>query len=119
MTQTMVPDWGRIIDELEGAGVTREAISSAMGTPISNHMIRFYKDGCQPVWFRGHGLITLWCEQFKCVLADAPRTELRRGYRAQGSYTGDKGPKVQALPKWPPAVPVSVAPVKRRKREAA
>jgi hypothetical protein len=107
----MVPDWGRIIDELEGAGVTREVISSAMGTPVSNHMIRFYRDGCQPVWFRGHGLITLWCSQFGRTLDDAPMTELRRGYRAQGSYTS--GPRVQALPNWPPTAPVAVAPVKR------
>lgn len=119
MIQTMVPDWGRIISDLAGAGHSSRDLSRVMQSQVTDRMIRWYGDGMQPTYWRGKLLIECWCSVLRRSVSDVPLTALRPGYRAQGSYTGDQGPKVQALPKWPPAVPVAVAPVKRRKREAA
>ena len=117
MTATMVPDWAQIINELATAGHSSREISCAMQTQITNRMIRWYSDGMQPAWWRGDLLIGYWCSVMRRERSDVPMTELQRGYRAHGSY--DTGPRLQELPKWPVAVPVAVAPIKRRKREAA
>lgn len=113
--QTMVPDWGLVIEQLGGAGCGNTAIGRAMGMQVTDRMIRYYRDGMQPAWWRGQMLLELWAERLGRSISDVPMTELRRGYRAMRSHAPD-GPRVQALPNWPPTAPVAVAPVKRRKR---
>lgn len=116
----MVPDWARIIADLASAGHSSVDVSRVMQMQVTHRMIRWYGEGMQPAYWRGKLLIDFWCEALRRTIADVPLTALKRGYRAQGQFAGDLGPRAQALPQWPVAAPVAVAPVKRRKkREAA
>jgi len=110
---TQTPDWALMIERLESVSVTRSQMAEAMGAQITDRMIRFYRTGMQPAYFRGVGLVTLWTET---TGEPVPMTELIRGHRA--SRHQDTGPRVQNLPAWPPSVPVAVKPVKRRKAKA-
>lgn len=118
MIRTMVPDWGRIIADLAAAGHTSTAVSKVMQMQVTDRMVRWYGEGMQPAYWRGKLLIDFWCETLRRPMDAIPLTELRRGHRAQGQYARDSGPRAQALPQWPPAAPVAVKPIKRRKREA-
>ena len=110
MTET--PDWAVIIERLESVGVTRGKIAAAMGSQLTDRMIRWYKLGSEPAYFRGIGLVKLWELSFK---SPVPMKELIRGHRAAPTEPVS-GPAVQNLPQWP------VAEVKRkpgRPRKAA
>lgn len=115
MIETLVPDWARIIADLSDAGHGSREVSKVMQTQITDRMIRWYGEGMQPAYWRGKLLIDFWCETLRRNMADVPLTQLKRGYRAQGQYARDTGPRLQALPQWPVAAPVSAKPIKRRK----
>lgn len=112
-----VHDWATMIEALERHGVARRTIGSRMYIELTDRMLIAYKRGSQPAAFRGLGLIALWGETFggkPCPMAEL--MVMPRERRAE-PYTG---PRIMSLPQWPPAAPVAVKPIRRkREREAA
>ena len=111
-----VPDWCKIIEALEKAGESRRAISDRMQVGLTDRMLRAYKLGAQPAYFRAIGLIELWRVRFGS--AELPVAELIRGHRREGrqdhrNELHSGGPQLQYLPQWPVSAKVAVKPVKR------
>ena len=112
--KTQSADWPAIIDQIEAAGVSRADIGAAMDVYLTDRMVVHYRRGSvEPAWFRGIGLIALWCRIMGKAEQDVPMRDVVRGHRAARTVYG--GPKVQSLPQWPPSAPVSAKPVKRRR----
>ena len=103
------PDWGRLIRELMGDGMSANEIAGAMGYGcMTDNMVRKYLSGTiQPMYHRGVGLVGLWVTRFQRTHDDVPQAAVIRGHRAQRRTAS--GPRVQALINWPP-VQVSPAP---------
>lgn len=111
-----VPDWCKIIEALEKAGESRRAISERMQVGLTDRMLRAYKLGAQPAYFRAVGLIELWRVRFGD--SELPVTELIRNHRSETRRDYRKeahnaGPHLQYLPQWPVSAKVAVKPVKR------
>lgn len=109
-------DWAALIEQLIGRGLGINAIGDAMQLQINGRMLRHYSRGGQPAHFRGEALIALWCQHTGQSRDDAPQCELVRGHRVAHNREMNSTPRAQALPQWPPIAPVSVKPVKRRRR---
>ena len=110
------PDWRTVLDDLFGAGITRIAIGQAMGLQLCDRLIKAYRvDGTQPAYWRGDGLLTLWCTTMDKTRDQVPMAEVIRGHRV-GRGVVQSGPRLQSLPQWPPAAPAAVSPIKRRKK---
>lgn len=82
-------------------GLTHADIGKAMGSVLTLRMLRHYRLGVQPLHYRGEAMILLWCETLGAERAALPTMELVRGHRVAGRET-ENGPRVQALPNWPP-----------------
>lgn len=104
-------DFGAIIRDLLHHGVERKCINVAGGN-LTDRMLDHYMRGSQPLHWRGEGILQLWCKSLKREANTAPVCEVLRGHRA--SRTLVVGPRVQSLPAWPVAVPVSVAQVRKK-----
>lgn len=97
------PDWGRLLDDLQQHMPLRK-IAEAMGlTMITESMLRSYRAGVQPMFWRGDALVTLWCETMAIKREDVPRIPVVRGHRTQRRLV-DTSPKVINLPSWPAVV---------------
>lgn len=107
----MTYDFGRMLDELFGAGATPAQINA--GT-MTDRIIHHYRRGVMPLHWRGERIIDFWCEFFGRQRIDAPLREVLRGHRVDRRMV--VGPRLQSLPQWPAAVPVSVEPIKMRKK---
>lgn len=106
-------DWAAMIEQLLTLGLSERAIGRTMQSELTRRMIEAYRRGAQPLHWRGELLMRLWCTETKQERAKAPLCEVVRGHRvANRSVTG---PQIQALPQWPPCVPV---PAKGRKGKA-
>jgi hypothetical protein len=119
MKPDQAPDWGSLIDDLVGTGLSQRGIADAMGlTQMTESILRSYREGVQPMWWRGDGLVRLWCDVMKRERSDIPMIPVtrgrRRGVRIVESRTADNGPRLVNLPQWPPA-PKAQPKMKQRK----
>lgn len=89
----MAPDWGEIINDLLRVGATTKEMSAVMGMQLTERMIRHYRTGSQPAYFRGELLIGFWCKRLSRSVEDVPRCEVVRGHRA-GRGRSPETPKV-------------------------
>jgi hypothetical protein len=106
------PDWAQMVEQLMDLGMTIREIGQSMHLDLTGRMLLHYRNGAQPPHWRGEGLIGLWCNKTGAKREELPQMLLIRGHRAK-DRGGAPGPRLQELPNWPHAVPVSVAPVKR------
>lgn len=110
--EQLTPDWAVMLDELMAQGVTVRDIKQALGVEVNNRIIWHYKNGSQPLHWRGEALITLYCTALARTREELPTMRLVRGHRVKENRE-QTGPRLQSLPVWPPIAPVSVAPIKR------
>jgi len=110
-------DWAAMIEQLLGLGLSERGIGRVMQSELTRRMIEAYRRGAQPLHWRGELLMRLWCDETKQERTAAPVCQVVRGHRVDRREV--TGPQVQSLPQWPPAVPVAVKPVKRKKAVAA
>lgn len=114
MRQTITTyDWAEMIVQLRACGQTDDQIAKAMETPMTRRMVTAYRNGAQPLYYRGSLLLAAWCRITGKPEAEAPRAEVIRGHRVDRRLI--VGPQVKSLPQWPPAAPVTIA-VKKRRR---
>lgn len=113
----VAPDWGKLLDDLQAVMPLRK-IAEAMGlTMITESMLRSYRGGVQPMFWRGDALVTLWCDTMKVERENVPRIPVVRGHRTQRRLV-DTSPRVMALPNWPTvASPASNGVIGKRKRQ--
>lgn len=104
-------DWATIIDQLVTAGLSREDINGGM---LTDKMLAHYRKGVQPLHWRGERIILLWCKTTGLPRDQAPTKEVIRGHRVDRRLI--PGPRLQALPQWPPVVQVPQPAVKMRKK---
>ena len=109
MSQAMSFDWATIVEQLLAAGVTALNINGGQITP---RVIYHYRRGVQPLHWRGEMMLTVWAKHFSKTRDEAPMCPLIRGHRVDRRLV--PGPKLQALPQWPVAVPVSVPPLRKK-----
>lgn len=96
----LAPDWASLLDDLSSRMSIRR-IATVMGlTMLSESMLRTYRDGVQPMYWRGDALVKLWCETMGKTRDQVPLAPVRRGHRRR--QVDETGPRVQALPAWPP-----------------
>lgn len=109
------PDWGRLLDDLMAKGMSQRGIADAMQlTTITESMLRTWRNGVQPMYFRGQALVMLWCTTMGKELQDVPTTQVRPG-RWMGRRTVDTSPKAANLPQWPPSPQPTVKPGKKQR----
>lgn len=120
MKVAMSYDWSAIIEQLIESGHTTRTLSKALEMELSEralaHYRRHYRQGQQPLYWRGERLLLCWCETFSKKREDAPQCPVKRGHRVDRRL--DPGPRVQALPQWPPVAPIKRKPGRPRKVEA-
>lgn len=111
---TSAVDWAAVINALLERGLTMRAVGDAMQLQLTARMLQHYEIGVQPAHFRGEGLIALWCDKTGKSRDNLPTCDLVRGHRVERNREPDASPRLQELPQWPAAAPVSVKPVKRK-----
>lgn len=89
------PDWGQLIADVVGTGLSHGDIGSRMGAMLTTRMLRHYAEGVQPVHFRGEALIALWCERMKSERAELPTLAVVRGHRAARPKVVDVSPQMR------------------------
>lgn len=100
------PDWPKMLDQLSEVMPTKH-IARAMGlTVLTESMLRSYRSGVQPMYWRGEALVTFWCETFSKSREEVPIAPIVRGHRAQRRLV-DTSPRVMALPNWAAVVPTA------------
>lgn len=110
------PDWGKLIDDLIGAGETLRGIAGKMGfTVMTESMVRSYRSGIQPPFWRGDPLVAYWCAVMKQKRDQVPMVPVVRGHRVQRQAV-DTSPKVLNLPAWPVATTQQSGLIARKKR---
>ena len=113
-----VPDWGKIIADLQAAGLTSGDIAREIGmSMVTDRMIRQYAAGVQPLYHRGDRLLNFWMVRLERKAADVPMTAMIRGHRV-ARRPSSMGPTFTNIPQWPvrqvePQPAVSV--IKQRK----
>lgn len=111
--ENMAPDWAKMIDELSNR-IPVKQIARVMGlTILSESMLRSYRNGVQPMYWRGEALVVFWCKTLDRTREDLPLIPVQRGHRS-ARRTADTSPKAVNLPNWPPTPQPSVKPIKRR-----
>lgn len=111
MKRAISYNWSAMIDELLMLS-TPAAICDAMQMQCSNGVLRHYRLGVQPLYWRGELLLTFYEATTGKNRSQAPTCEVRRGHRVDRRLT--PGPKLQSLPNWP-APQASVKPIKRKR----
>lgn len=100
------PDWPKLIDDLMQMDMPLRRIAEAMGlSMVSESMLRHYRNGVQPLWWRGDGLIKLWCEVTRKTRDQIPQVTVTRGRwaRRMGKTDAEARAIRVNLPEWPPA----------------
>ncbi len=111
--ENLAPDWAKMIEELSNR-IPVKHIARVMGlTILSESMLRSYRNGVQPMYWRGEALVVFWCETMNRTREQLPMIPVQRGHRSARRQS-DTSPKVVNLPEWPPAPQASVKPIKRR-----
>lgn len=117
MIQELAVDWYTLLQQIMERGVTLKSVEQRLGGyQISNHMLRHYRAGAQPLHWRGEAMISLWCEVTGKARAGLPTTTLIRNHRVD--HNRARRMEVN-LPQWPPAPQPSVKPGKRRRTKEA
>src|ERR1044071_542530 len=70
----MTVDWFRLLWDLVQRGYSFSEIGRKTGIPEMT--IRSYRDGGQPVYWRGKKLVSLWCAVCDSAEVDVPQAEL-------------------------------------------
>lgn len=110
------PDWGRLIDDLLQSGETLRGIASHMGfTVMTESMVRSYRSGIQPPFWRGDPLVAFWCSVMRKSRDQVPMVQVVRGHRVQ-RQAQDTSPKVINLPNWPVNTQPQAGLIARKKR---
>lgn len=119
MRQTITTyDWAEMIVQLRACGQTDDQIAKAMETPMTRRMVTAYRNGAQPLYYRGSLLLAAWCRITGKPEEQAPRAEVIRGHRVDRRLI--VGPQCNSLPQWPPVAPATPAAKKRgRPRKVA
>lgn len=100
----LAPDWGRLVDDIVGAGHSVTDIGKAIGADFTDRMVRHYRAGVQPTYWRGAALLALWSKVMKRQLDAVYMIEVVRGHRVPTNRNEVPGPRLQELPQWPPVV---------------
>lgn len=109
-------DWHELLQQIMSTGLSLSDIGRRLGGyMISQHMLRYYKLGAQPLHWRGEAMIDLWCSTTKQTRNVLPTTTLVRGHRVQHARANRI---IVNLPQWPPS-PQADKPAKRRKNKEA
>lgn len=95
--QAMSFNWAAMIEALIDAGLSRTDINGGM---LSDKMLHHYRRGVQPLHWRGERILGLWCSTLHKDREEAPTQLVVTGHRAMRRIT--VGPRLQALPVWPP-----------------
>jgi hypothetical protein len=99
----MAPDWHQVLDQLMHAGLSRRDISQRIGCDLTLRMIAHYKNGAQPLHYRGEALIAFWCETLQRTRDQLPVAAVVRGHRVNFNRDPNNAPQMRApLPQWPP-----------------
>ncbi len=106
---TMSFNWAEIVEQLLDAGVKASSIN---GGQITHRVIHHYRRGVQPLHWRGEMMIAAWCAHFGKAKDEAPQCPVVRGHRVDRRL--DPGPRIDSLPQWPVAVPMSVKPLRKK-----
>lgn len=115
----MAPDWGRMIEDMIRAGLKHADIGREMGVDLTERMVSHYRVGVQPVYWRGEALVVLWCKTLRKKREALPMLEVTRGHRVRENRSGETGPRLRALPEWPPLhVAAKVVRAKKSKEPA-
>lgn len=101
-----------MIDQLVEAGQTLREIGESMGIQggVTDAMLRHYKNGTQPLYWRGDALVKYWCAAMGRTTEELPTRMVPWHFRVPRRPGADM---VVKLPQWPVAAPVSVKPIKR------
>lgn len=106
MRQTdLAPDWPLLLDQLtHDAGMQWTQIARAMGlSMLTESMLRSYRAGVQPMYWRGDAIVELWCQKLGKTRKELPMAPVTRGHRMQRSRANEE-PRWQGaanLPAWP------------------
>lgn len=97
------PDWAVMIETIEASGLSLKAIGDACGFQITANMLRHYRRGTQPLYWRGEAIVVLW------MRATGKARELLPTNQVSAPYRVPQGARVPAvvvtLPNWPPRAP--------------
>lgn len=118
MKRQTVPDWGEMIDALMRAGLTIRQVGDCMSVQVTERMLHHYRNGAQPLHWRGEALIGLWCRTLRRERDEVPLMDLVRGHRVDRNRE-TSGPVLRSLPAWPPCPAPSVQPLRRGRRKVA
>jgi len=106
------PDWALMIDHLVDTGLTHRQIGDATGAQLTKNMVRHYRAGVQPLYWRGEAMIVLWMQATGKLREEVPTQQVIAPYRVP---QGARAPEVRInLPNWPPVPKPAVQPIKRR-----
>lgn len=98
--QHTAPDWAVMIEAIEASGLTLKQIGDACGFQITANMLRHYRKGTQPLYWRGEAMIVLWMRATGLERPDVPTNQVSAPYRVP---QGARAPAVTVnLPDWPP-----------------
>lgn len=94
------PDWALMIEQIVATGLNYRQIGDAASFTVTEKMIRHYKLGVQPLYWRGEAMIVLWMEATGKTREQVPTQEVHAPYRVPNNV---KAPSVVVnLPDWPP-----------------
>lgn len=101
------PDWPAMIDDMLATGLTLAEIGDRMCAGLSGKLLKHYRAGGQPVYWRGDMLIAAWCGTVGKPESELPRAPVVTPRRVDHNRRGAKIPPEVVHVPWPP-VPASV-----------
>jgi hypothetical protein len=75
------PDWAVMIETIEASGLTLKQIGDACGFQITANMLRHYRRGTQPLYWRGEAIVVLWMRATGKARELLPTNQVSAPYR--------------------------------------
>ena len=79
------PDWFAVITDLIYAKVSMRDVSRRLDLRTQESLLRHYRAGGQPTYFRGEALVKLWCETLGKTPDELPRKPYIKGHRVESA----------------------------------
>ncbi len=114
-TEMDAPDWPKLIDDL-AAVMSIKQVANAMGLDsLTDGMLRSYRDGVQPTYWRGAALVKFWCDTLGKKQAEVPVAPVVRGHRVARRTQAEL--QRITVPVWPVAVPQGAGILAKKQRK--